>query len=591
MSRRIIAIATTMLLAACGASPGGPPRSPTSQPAAGKGLQLQIKRLPPAGPQAKPGVVLQALQTENKRSMERFAKLKAPRPYFLSYQVTDQRQLTITASHGALASTLDDHRRVLDVELRVGDYKLDNTNPVGRGGFGFGSWVLPLDDDAAAIRPTVWQATEKRYRQAKEAYARVKAAQAVKAKAEDTSDDFSREQPVTHLEQPVQLKVDLAAWNKRLRAYSALLKQEPSLLRSKVILRVMAINRYLTNSEGSAVQTGRVYARLMVLASTRTEDGMDLHRYESIDASSVQGLVNEAEIKRRIQLVLTDLRALRKAPLTDPFVGPAILEGRAAGVYFHEIFGHRMEGHRQKQRREGQTFAKKIGKLVLPRFIDVYDDPTLRAVNGIELNGYYRVDDEGVRASKASLVDRGVLKGFIMGRSPVRGFNRSNGHGRRQAGRAPVARQGNLIVHPARVTTPADLKAQLLAEIKRQKKPFGLRFTLVEGGFTNTSRYMAQFFKVKPVMVYKVYPDGREELVRGADIEGTPLTSLSQIVAAADDVTVFNGYCGAESGMVPVSAASPSLLVKRVEIARKMSRKDKPPILPAPPSGAEGGAK
>ncbi len=291
-------------------------------------------------------------------------------------------------------------------------------------------------------------------------------------------------------------------------------------------------------------------------------------------------------------MVINDLIALRKAPLADPYVGPAILEGRAAGVYFHEIFGHRVEGHRQKGHVEGQTFAKQVGKEVLPTFIDVYDDPTIAGLAGVELNGFYRVDDEAVVSQRASLVEGGVLKGFLMSRSPARGFNHSNGHGRRQAGRPVVARQGNLIVHPRRVTTPEALKERLLLEVKRQGKPYGLRFTVVEGGFTNTSRHGAQFFKVKPVMVYKIFPDGHEELVRGADIEGTPLTSISKVQLAANDMVVFNGYCGAESGMVPVSAASPSLLVSTVEIARRMTGKERPPILPAPPtSNRKGGAK
>ena len=588
MNRLLVLNIAVMLSLACsgphkpkpGIHPAGTP------PARGEPLKLELE--PAAAPvKGQAGAPLAALQAECKRHMERYRKLPEPRPYFLSYQLSDLHQTNITAVHGALQQAREDRRRVLDVDLRVGSYKLDNTNPAGPGRFRRGSWVLPLDDDAAKLRPSVWLATGQQFRRAREAYARVKANMAVKARAEDTSNDFSREQPIQHLEQPAALKLDRQAWEGRLRALSALFKEHPWILTSSVTLRVSTVNRYLASSEGTLLQSSRTIARLMVVATTRTVDGMDLQRFESLDGSSLAALQDEAA-RRRIQLVIKDLDALRKAPLAEPFVGPAILDGPAAGVYFHEIFGHRMEGHRLKQHREGQTFAKKIGKPVLPSFIDVYDDPTARALNGQELNGFYRVDDEGVAAQRADLVQRGVLKNFLMSRVPARGFSRSNGHGRRQPGRAPVARQGNLIVHPSQVTTSAQLRSRLLAEIKRQGKPYGLRFALVEGGLTNTSRRSAQYFKVRPVMVYKVFPDGKEVLVRGADIEGTPLTSLSQIIAAGDDMTVFNGYCGAESGMVPVSAASPSLLVRRVEIARKMTRKDKPPILP-PPAPVKGG--
>ena len=577
-------------LMACSGPQGSKPKAGPATPPPGATLKLDLKQ---GGEPQKgdPGPPLVALEAECKRHMARYARLPAPRPYFLSYQLSDLHEVTMTATHGALQDVREERRRVLDVDLRVGDYKLDNTNPSGPGRHGRGSWMLPLDPDPAKLRLTVWLATEQQFRRARDAYARVKANMAVKASAEDTSDDFSREKPLRHVEKPATLKVDHEVWKKRLRALSAAFKAHPWVLSSVVTLKVSTVNRYFINSEGTLLQSGRTMARIMVVATTRTADGMDLRRFESIDAESLAALADEARARRKIQSVITDLDALRKAPLAEPYVGPAILDGLAAGVYFHEIFGHRMEGHRQKQHGEGQTFAKKVGKPVLPPFMNVYDDPTARSLDGLDLNGFYRVDDEGVRSRRASLVDRGVLKGFLMSRSPARGFNQSNGHGRRQPGRPPVARQGNLIVHPSRVTSAKKLRQQLLAEIKGQGKKYGLRFALVEGGLTNTSRHSAQFFKVRPVMVYKVFPDGKEELVRGADIEGTPLTSLSQIIAAGDDMTVFNGYCGAESGFVPVSAASPSLLVRRVEIARKMTRREKPPILPPPAPEEKGGAQ
>jgi predicted Zn-dependent protease len=218
----------------------------------------------------------------------------------------------------------------------------------------------------------------------------------------------------------------------------------------------------------------------------------------------------------------------------------------------------------------------------MPKFISVFDDPTIARLNDIELNGSYLFDDEGVPAQRANLVDQGILRNFLMSRSPTRGFTRSNGHGRREIGESVVARQGNLVVQPSEQVPVAELKQKLLAEIVRQKKPYGLRFHDISGGYTNTEREGPQTFKVLPLVVYRVYPDGREELVRGVDIEGTPLTVLSKILAAGDDFEVFNGTCGAESGWVPVAAASPSLLVEQIEVARREKGQTPPPILPAP---------
>ena len=571
--------------------PGGEVRDQAPLPPAPEAvLDLKLVRAQPGG-EGKASPVLTALSREMDRYKATFAKQKEPRPYFLGYQVIERQAVELEAMAGAITREHEEHSRVLGVEVRVGDYGLDNTNPAAGYGMGWGgSWLLPLEDDVARLRPTIWLATERSQRQSREAFAEVKAKIAVKAKEEELSSDFSREEPLVRVMPTATVKVDLEAWKARLRRLAAPLAAHPGVYFSQVKLMASADNRYLVNSEGSRVQTGRTYARVGIMGHTRAEDGMDLIRSETVDAGDLSRLEAEELIMAKVKQVISDLAALRKAPLTDPYIGPAILEGRAAGVYFHEIFGHRVEGHRQKGHLEGQTFAKQVGKQVLPTFIDVYDDPTITGMVGVELNGFYQVDDEGVLAQRASLVEGGVLKGFLMSRDPARGFNRSNGHGRRQEGRPVVSRQGNLIVHPTRVTTPEALKARLLLEIKRQNKPYGLRFTVVEGGFTNTSRYGAQFFKVKPVMVYRVYPDGHEQLVRGADIEGTPLTSISQVQLAANDMVVFNGYCGAESGMVPVSAASPSLLVSKVEIARRMTGKERPPILPAPPA-TKGGAK
>lgn len=277
------------------------------------------------------------------------------------------------------------------------------------------------------------------------------------------------------------------------------------------------------------------------------------------------------------------LTELRDAPLVDPYAGPAILRGRAAGVFFHEIFGHRVEGHRQKDEDEGQTFTSRVGLPILPPFLSVVDDPTLAVLGKTDLNGHYSFDDEGVAAQRVQLVDHGILRNFLMSRAPIAGFPSSNGHGRRQPGNEVVARQGNLMVIPHQTVPYAELRSRLLAEVRKQGKPFGLVFDDISGGFTFTGRSEPNAFVVQPVTVWKVFPDGKpDQLVRGVDLIGTPLTTFARITAAADDLDVFNGVCGAESGWVPVSASSPSLLVSEVEVQRHEKANDRPPLLTAP---------
>jgi predicted Zn-dependent protease len=267
----------------------------------------------------------------------------------------------------------------------------------------------------------------------------------------------------------------------------------------------------------------------------------------------------------------------------DPFAGPALLTGRAAAVFFHEVFGHRAEGFRQKDISEGQTFTSKVGEQILPDFISIKDDPTEATLNGQMLLGNYAFDDEGVPGANTILVDHGVLKTFLMSRSPLVTIQHSNGHGRRQLGFVPVARQGNLIVTSTKTFTDAELRQKLIELAKQQGKPFGLLIDDIAGGFTFTGRGQPQAFQVTPLVVYKVFADGRpDQLVRGVDIVGTPLVSLTNIVATGDKQEIFNGYCGAESGSVPVSAVAPSILISEMEFAKKESSTDKPPILPPP---------
>jgi TldD protein len=536
---------------------------------------------------ASKSVVMTALQEELQRAQKILKQKGDPPPYLISYQVTDLQQYAITAQYGALQNNDSGRVRLLDVDVRVGDYQLDNTHRAGGGGGyygGGGAMPISSEDDLDAIKSSLWMVTDQKYKAAQERLIQIKANQAVKVEEEDKSADLSRETPqVAMTPTPSLGKVDQAAWEKNLKAWSAIFNKYPEILSSNVSFNADATTKFLVNSEGTAVQHGSTRARLAIYARTKAEDGMELYRYEAFDAFTPDKLPGETEIVAAIEKMAKDLLALRKAPVIEPFTGPAILSGRASGVFFHEIFGHRIEGHRQKEEDSGQTFTKQVNKSILPEFISVYDDPTLKVLANTDLNGYYQFDDEGVKAQRVPVVENGILKNFLMSRSPIKGFPMSNGHGRKQPGMRAVGRQGNLVVQVSKTVSEAKLRELLIAECKKQDKPFGLIFQDISGGFTTTGRSAPQAFQVTPVMVYRVYADGRpDELVRGVDLIGTPLTSFSKIVAASDTTEVFNGVCGAESGWVPVSAVSPSILTTQIEVQKKPKSNERLPILPPP---------
>jgi TldD protein len=547
---------------------------------------------------ASPEIIFQALDQELGRSIAELTSREADPLYFLSYRAIDTRSRSISATLGALASSDPGHSRGLDVEARVGTPKLDSTHQI-RGAFEFGaqpsSVGLPLENDVAAIRAAAWRATDRAYKAAQERLLKVKTNESVKVEAEDTSDDFSLVPPSQYREPLVTLEIDVKEWEDKLRRLSAPFAQQAFILDSSVSLQADAENRFYVNNEGTRLQFGRTAFRVMISADCKADDGMDISLFDSFEAPEAAKLPDEATIAAAVQQMIDRLAVLRAAPLVEPWAGPAIIMNRACGVFFHEIFGHRIEGHRQKDVEEGQTFTKKVNTSIMPEFLTVYDDPTAEKFGETYLNGRFQYDDEGVQAQRVTLVEKGILKNFLMSRSPIANFPASNGHGRCSAGYPVVSRQGNLLVESSQRVPFARLREMLIEEITKQGKPYGYVFHDISGGFTTTERSGPQAFKVIPLYVVRVYPDGKEEVVRGVDLVGTPLASISKIIAASDDDAVFNGMCGAESGWVPVSAIAPSVLVTEMEIEKKQKSQERPPLLPNPkfddPStgGSKGG--
>jgi len=550
----------------------------------------------PPDAQAQRSPLLGALQAELDRSMKTYGA-QDPAAYYIGYAVTDTQRVDVSGSNGALLDSRAVRNRYLEVSVRAGSYQLDDTHKVGERQVQSDNPVVavPVDNDPEVLRRAAWLETDKQYRAAEEALIKIKTGKEVKVETvEGKAPDFSREQPHVSISPQVSINVDRTPWEAKVRAYTKAFRESAAIINSIVTFSAQAQNVLQVTSEGTQLQFGQVRYRLELFIQGKAPDGMDIDRYYNFDWVDPKEAPDDKAVYAAEATMRKELEGLIKAPIVDPTVGPALLTGRAAAVFFHEVFGHRAEGHRQKDVSEGQTFSKKVGEQILPPFLSITDDTTMRKLGGQDLLGYYQFDDEGVPAERVTLVDHGVLKSFEMSRSPLVGFPHSNGHGRRQLGATPVSRQGNLIVQSSKTVSNAELRGKFIELIREQHKPYGLLIDDIAGGFTFTGRGQPQAFQVQPLVVYEVFPDGRpDELVRGVDIVGTPLAALTKIVATGDKPEVFNGYCGAESGSVPVAAASPAILISEMEVQKKETSTDRPPILPPPAHDTvkTGGAK
>jgi predicted Zn-dependent protease len=534
--------------------------------------------------------LLQALKSELQRSQTKLRLPGEDGPYFIRYLVREYDDYDLVARFGALLEDSHQHLRQANVEVRVGSYKFDNTAddttekvfdlddfdryepPVG----------APIDDDVDVLRATLWLQTDARYKQALATLHKKRGARVTKIVEDESVGSFSREEPQRAVDKPITLKLDRAAWETRLRRVSALFKIYPEIFDSQVKFSVDHQTRFIVTTEGTELVNERLIYGLHMTAHARAADGLLINHFKSFYGASESEMPDDATLERTAKQLADEVKRLREAPMMDPFNGPAILLPEAAGVFFHEALGHRLEGERQNDNK-GATFKGQIGKTILPTFITVLDDPSAAKLDGVSLNGHYDFDDEGVASFPVPLVDHGVLRNYLKSRTPVKGSPASNGHGRAEGTLDPIGRMASTIVKFDKVVPYAKLKEMLLDEIRRQKKSFGLIIADISGGQTNTTTYDFQAFKGMPRIVYRVDAEtGKETLARGVEFVGTPIGSLNRILAASDSSAVFNGYCGAESGYVPVSTAAPAVLISEIELQRTRRAMEKPPILPAP---------
>ena len=531
--------------------------------------------------------VLDALNAELQRAMSELGSAQYPAPYYVAYAVKDEKLQRIVAKQGALILNDSDHARNAHVDVRVGDYSFDNSEDVDAEWADEPDFIplhsLPLNDSAKALRHAMWLLTDLRYKKAAASYLRLKGKRLFEAQPTRTRISHAKGKALERLEPLHETPHDNARWQAMVSELSAQAATPDYVFDSEVEFRAGRTYRWFINSEGTRIRTLRPYIQIHVLARTRADDGMLLEHSVDHYATMEADLPSNEALRKATTRMLSELEALKNAPELGPYTGPALLAPRAAGVFFHEVLGHRLEAHRQDSDHEGQTFADHLDKPVLPAFLSVHDNPTKTHVGVTPLNGAYTYDDEGIKAQDTALVERGILKSFLMGRRPAPGFDISNGHGRAAGVQRPTARMGNLIVHAHKNITDQSLFKLLLKEIRRQGKPYGLWIRDLTGGQTNTSSSGYQAFKGEARMVYKVdAKSGTKTLVRGVDLVGTPLATLSKILAAGQSIGVFNGYCGAESGMIPVSTVAPALVFSEVELQRTARARGKKPLLDAP---------
>ncbi|MXZ45222.1 MAG: TldD/PmbA family protein [Gammaproteobacteria bacterium] len=537
--------------------------------------------IPSVADERDPERILENMHDELVRNFEILQDEEKP-PFYLSYEIVEDDMIQVTGSYGEVSGDVDFVNRVLTIDLRVGSPELDNTR-VDRTPqrVNFGSLSVEAEQP---LKVALWNATNDSYRSALSQLTQVESQVQATVEEEDKTGDFVASSKEDYRGRSLELGDVREDFRAKAKRYGLPFKYEDHIQDNSVLIVGEVETRWYVNSEGTKIATAEAYYRISISATTKAEDGMELRRYVSYEALTPEEFPDDDKVMSDVRTIIEELKEMRDAPIEEPYEGPAILGARAAGVFFHEILGHRLEGHRLKSVTDGQTFKAKLGEQILPKNFTMYFDPALRKYRGLTMWGFYDYDNQGVKGERVTVIENGILTGFLMSRQPMEGFLTSNGHGRRQStsGWGSVSRQSNLILDVENPVSADELKEMLLERVREQGREFGLYIDDIQGGFAVTGRTMPNAFNVQPLTIYRLYTDGRKEFVRGIDLIGTPLTTMSRIEAGANDYDTFNGYCGAESGRIPVSAVSPSILISQIEVQKTSTSRAKPPILPNP---------
>ena len=509
--------------------------------------------------------ILRALQAELTRSKSQLKMDNVDAPFYIEYRVFDVDQFDASAAFGALRDQNRTRLRLLRAVVRLGDYKLDSFFNAGQGI----SDILPLDNDGLAIRHQVWLATDQAYKRASEAFSNKKA-QLKQLNIDDPVDDFAKAEPAVSIGPVAKLDVDPPKWTKMLEAATSVYRSDPQIQSFLASLNFTVFSQYFVNTEGTITRHGSAHYQITLSASEQAPDGMRLERAPQFTANRIEELPTADEFQSDALKLVADMKNLREAPVADEeYRGPVLFSNDAATDMFFELIVPNILGRRPAPGRPARTtgaFASSWRARVLPDFISVVDDPTMDAFAGHGLGGSYKVDDEGVPAAPVTVVEKGTLVNYLIGRVPIRDFPASNGHGRASGNGNTAPAPGNLFFRPTKTSTREDLKKQLLDECRTR----GLKY----GYFVDTLGP-----RLAPRMLYRVWTnDGHEELVRGAVFNELDIRALrSDLVAAGDDPLVSN-----RTGVPFMTIVSPSVLFDELEVKRADNTKDKLPDYPAP---------
>ena len=508
------------------------------------------------------------------RAMRALSERKKPTIFHLSHLIRDEERFRVEARHGGLAREQIQHRRSCLTDARVGSPKRDQVTEGGlldnsREEESYGYVNIPIGDDLDALRHSLWRLTDARTREAEDAWLRKRASELTYLDVNRHLDAWETRPPEEDLPFPKLPEVDLEEWKKTIQRASAVVKEHPAIKASHVELDVRNITRIFVSSEGIRRIDRHSYWTLECYLWHLSEKGDGLPWSITLTVADPAELPNPREFQKQIREAIALLEKLAAAPVVRSYSGPVLLEPIPAGLLIHEALGHRLEGNRLLSPGEGQTFRDSVGKVVLPEFLSLRDDPSISHAEGRSLIGHYRFDDEGVAAQNASLIENGQLVGFLTSRTPIFKKHQSNGHGRSSHHERPISRMGVTILETTEGLDAAALRARLIAEVERQGLPYGIRIIHASGGETATDAYNFQAFLGEINLASRIYPDGREEIIRGVNFVGTPLNAIRGIIASGDQRQVDNAYCGAESGYVPVSTITPALLVRALELQSK----------------------
>jgi len=517
---------------------------------------------------AKGDSLLEALLTELDRSKSQLKMDQVQPPYFIEYRVNDVEDYSAEAAFGALRESQHAHYRVLRVVVRIGDYKQDSFYTAGEGE----STILPLDNDSVALRHQIWLATDDAYKAAGQALAEKQAELKRFTTDANPVDDFAKTPPLIAVEPTVSLKLDETSWKKTLEDVTNLYRQYPDVQSVSASARFSVVNEYLVNTEGTVTRCGKTTYSVQLNSSAQAADGMRLSRSPAYVVARMEELPSHDALMKDAKNMLDTVVALRQAPIVEEeYRGPVLFSADAADDIVASLIGQNVVGRKPALGRPNRTtgaFATSYKARVLPNFLSVVDDPTLKDFQGKSLVGSYMFDSEGVKAQPVNAIDKGTLTNYLIGRQPLRDFPASNGHGRAAAGMASAPNLGVLLLQSSEAQSPDDLKKKVMDMVKEQGKPYGYRVeTLGQPGNS-------------PRLLYRVYVnDGHEELVRGAVFSELDTRALrTGVIAAGNDPLVSN-----RPGGVPTSVISPSLLFDELEVKRADTSKDKLPEYPAPP--------